>query len=249
MDITITKRFAHQFKQISQLLNIKPVALNKSAAKPYSHWPKKGVESDHVKIFQLTPEMSIAFSFKGLVWENTEITASLKHGDYFELAKYRAEAFRKKLNDFVRLLKITKTAKPMTPAVIGSTFVANFIQGNEYNSTQTVDNVVAKIKTEISAANKKHFRTLTKRKELEELIETKKQVLDEKVHAAEKREKVAELRSSLNKALENVKKEKDQVSEIEQIMNDQMKLISKVEQKQVQKLLAPTLIKLKGNRD
>jgi hypothetical protein len=196
---TIVKRLSNQLKKVTDLLQVKVVGLNRVEPKYNSHSPEgrtKGVDSDHIKIFQLAPDKSFAFAFFYASAKPPYVMASMKLGQTLTSAQYSEVTFKEKLNDFVKLLEILKESNNLNPKSAESTFLTNFIKGKEYNPTEAVDETMARIKDRMKAIKKKYVTKIEKKNKLVLDLEKKKTEIQAKVAKAQEKENIEELKKS-----------------------------------------------------
>jgi hypothetical protein len=198
---TMMSKVSNQMKELSQLLKIPALSLNKASEKARSRYgdkPTKGVDSDHIKIFQLQPKRSLGFSFNYASVSTPFVMVTLKVNDNIQSSQYSEDAFKKKLNDFIKILNILKTSNTLNLETAEATFVAQFIKGNEYDPAVAINDAVARITSKIKDINQKHEVKLAK-------------------ETAEKAEKLKELRKAYEDA-------QTRVNEIVEKLETQLKM-------------------------
>lgn len=238
--MTIVKRFSDSLKNLTlelKSLNIQVIALNGSKPKyiPYNYSSDssytKGVDSDHIKIFQISKTQSFAFAFNFTKSEVPFIMVTTKYdkknNEVFHGSKLNEETFKTCLKSFIKKIKDWNSTNSLTPDLLISLVHSEFISGREYDSSAEVLEAVSKSEKEVLLLETKRKSNLVRKKELETSLLSNKKVLEAKVNEAKVLHKVSELEKQLKAAQKEVQKVKDKYSKSLKI-TDEENLLSQV---------------------
>jgi hypothetical protein len=207
---TMVNRFTNQLKEIAKLLGtlgVKVTALNHAEPRctAFSDEPTKGVDADHMKIYELTSNKSLAFSFHYTKPDKPYVMVTIKRGNSMKSAQYHAETFRLKLNQFVTLLNVLNSAKALSVDTVESTFESNFIAGCEYDTDSAVQGAVSRAMDRVAKLDEANSVNIQRRVSLTESVNRKKAEIKSLVDAEVQREGLIELRQQLKAAENRVK--------------------------------------------
>jgi hypothetical protein len=210
---TFVKKFSQQMKTIEesiQSLNVKVVGLNHVERKSsrYNHdgdYLTKGVDSDFVKIFQIGVGLNFAFSFFFNKVDEPYIVASFKQNSKItSSANYKEESFKKNLNQFVKLLKILKTADSLTSKSVISTFISTFLDGYEFNEREAISSVIAAVTPEIKKLKLKYDSKIKEKENTSKTVSSKKLKIKKAVDNVKKELNIDCLKQKYDEALSMV---------------------------------------------
>lgn len=233
--MTIVKKFSDSLKNLTQVLKplgVQVIALNGSKPKyiPYHYSSDssytKGVDSDHIKIFQLSKEKSFAFAFNftksatPFIMVTTK-TKGKKDQETFNSSKLNEEGFKVSLKSFISKLKLLDSLDENTVLTLVE---SEFIQGREYDSSTEVLEAVNKVEKDVLLLEAKRKSNIIKKRELEESLAANKKIMDSKVKEAKALHQVAELEKQLKAAQKEVQKVKDKYSKSLKITDEENKL-------------------------
>lgn len=204
---TLMSRFSNQFKAINAIMDrnrIKRVELNKAKPRfnPLDGNMTKGVDSDHLKIYEINSNLNFGFAFNYTNGENS-ITVTIKRKDkeFFDSAIFDPNWFKQHLNDFVNLITKLSTEKRLTALALEDVVVTNFISVN---------------KLDVQSIIKENTKSLTKKvndlkKENQKIQEKQNSKIDHLENLAkEHKAKLDALKEELD--FERIRKEYDKAS-------------------------------------
>lgn len=220
--MSIVKKFSDQFKQISILTGIKPVALNKTDPKyiPYHNRYAsdfsytKGVDSDHIKIFKLDAKTSfgIAFYYDQIAAPMIRVTIKKEDDHNWASAQFSEPAFKEKMKQFVKLLKILNDAKMITAATVESTVLANFIKDHEVSDDDSVQGTMKLINQEVAQLKAKYQKRIEENKQLEQDLVHKKSQITKAVDKIKAKHNLSELQTKWDAAWAEIHKTEEKES-------------------------------------
>jgi hypothetical protein len=227
--MSLVKQFSQQLKTLQEFLaplgvTVKGLNHVKERFNSYHGEMTKGVDSDHIKIFKLSEDSSFGIAFYFATVSNPYLMVTHKVGKKIVSSQYKPEGFKQKLNQFITLLKVLKSSNNLTVKSVESTFIANFIQEQEYDEKAAVTEVVKTLSDNLKTVKAKYIKKVEAKNAFAHSLKEKKQKSDKAIADLHAKHNIPELKKKLDDAMSLVFAEEDKLMKEDNNLEDRRKL-------------------------